>query len=635
MKKCIALLFVVTAKLLFAQGPDPVDVAFKRGKSLYEGSKPKDAIVSFQTALSGNPQHQDALYYLGLCYRRTSQQQQATDAFKKLEAINPDYNSQFYFETACAYQELGQFNDAVTYYDSFLAKVPDDALHTAIIHEAKYRKDYSQKSPEVRASAQMMKDPIRLPEPINSKFDDYFPTLDPTGTKLYFTTVLPDGYESQAAGSDEDIYFIEKTGDVWSAPTKLPEPLNTKGNDGAASFSADGQLMIYVGCQRADGVGDCDLYYAVNEDGKWSLPKNMGNIVNSKEWDSSPSLSYDGSKLFFSSERAGGYGKSDIYMVEKNIFGDWGTPINLGSIVNTPFDETYPFISQDGKTLYFISNGHPGYGAGDIFKTVLENGKWSMPVNLGKPLNTPNDEQLFSIGGAGDTGYFASDQGNGTGLDIYQIEIPENMRPQPTVIVSGIVSDDKTQDPLNAYVMVEDINTGELIASTKSNSVSGKYLAVLVAGKSYIVSANKDGYFFYSQKFDVPLSAKFAEIEQNISMKPIEKGTKIVLNNIFFESGRATLSPESGVELQKAFDLLSQNTSMQIEIGGHTDNVGNPASNLQLSNDRAKAVSDYLVKKGISADRIQVKGYGDTRPVADNTTDEGRKTNRRIEFTTI
>jgi outer membrane protein OmpA-like peptidoglycan-associated protein len=245
-------------------------------------------------------------------------------------------------------------------------------------------------------------------------------------------------------------------------------------------------------------------------------------------------------------------------------------------------------------------------------------------------LNTTGDDRYFTIGGSGEKGYFASDiTGN---QDLYEIDIPEEMRPKPTVVVSGVVTNAKNGNVVGAYVMVEDLNTGELIAVNKSNSATGKYLVVLPAGKTYSVSANKEGFFFHSEAFDVPASAKFQEIRKDITLKPIEKGAKVVLNNIFFETGKATLSPQSYVELEKASDLLKANPSMIIEVGGHTDNVGDDESNMKLSHDRAKSVRDYLLKAGIPPNRMQAKGYGELNPIASNENDEGRKANRRTEF---
>jgi outer membrane protein OmpA-like peptidoglycan-associated protein len=411
----------------------------------------------------------------------------------------------------------------------------------------------------------------------------------------------------------------------------LPEPINSINNEGAASFSADGQMMVYTACGREEGIGSCDLYSSTLEGNQWTKPVNMGNVVNSDKWDSQPTISFDDNRIIFCSSRDGGYGSEDLYMIERTVFGEWGPAMNLGGMVNTPFSDASPFLSQDGKTLYFSSLGHPGYGGYDLFKTVYENGKWSVPVNLGRPVNTTGNDEYFTIGGSGEIGYLASNR-NGGQLDLFEVEIPEAMRPQPTVVITGVVTNSKNNEKVGAYVMVEDLNTGELIAVNKSNAVTGKYLAVLPAGRNYSVSANRQGFFFYSQNFDVPSTARYQEINKDIPLKPIEKGAKVVLNNIFFESGKAALSPQSRLELEKAVELMKANPTMVIEVGGHTDNVGDDGSNMKLSHDRARSVLDYLVKAGVPLARVQAKGYGELNPVATNDSDEGRKTNRRTEF---
>jgi outer membrane protein OmpA-like peptidoglycan-associated protein/YHS domain-containing protein len=560
------------------------------------------------------------------------------------------------FYLGSAYQALGQTEKSVDFFLKAKDVMLDAVSHTSfgsneilVKHQLQYHQRYAAEQATLSQAANTMKDPVKLSNSINSDFGDYFPMLDPTGTKLYFTSTRPDANggtrsilkskttkvastpQAGVVESDEDIYFVEKTGLEWGTPVKLPEPINTDSNDGAACFSADGQLMVYGTCGLSDGMGSCDIYYSTMENGVWASPKNMGNVVNSEEWDAQYSLSYDGSKLFFSSDRDGGYGQTDLYMVEKNIFGEWGPPVNLGGIVNTPFNEYAPFISQDGKTLYFSSNAHPGFGGLDIFKTVFDNGKWSVPVNLGKPLNTPKDDKFFTIGGSGEIAYFSSDR-DGKGDDIYQIEIPEEMRPQPTIVITGTVTNAKTNENVGGFVMVEDIDTGELIAVNKSNSVTGKYLVVLPGGRNYSVSANKEGFFFYSQNFELPKKIQYQEIVKDILLKPIEKGTKVVINNIFFETGKATLTSQSHLELDKAIALLRTNPTMVIEVGGHTDNVGDDAMNMKLSHERAKSVREYMVARGIGPDKIQAKGYGELNPIASNETDDGKKANRRTEF---
>ena len=630
----LCMLLVMSATALAQRSSNTVDEALKRGKELYDEDKYKEAIPYLEQVVEARPEEQDAIYWLGLCYRYTEMYGESLKQFYKLEEVNPDYWAWFYYEAGIAHQKLNQADEGIAMYKKFLNKFPNDASRQKFRHNAQYRINYLEQQKALLSAASNMKDPVALSSVVNTKYPDYMPAADPTGRRLYFTSSRVGGIKEESADAeegDEDVYMIEKTGEEWGAPQLLPEPLNSAKNEGAACFSADGQMMVYTGCGRDGGIGGCDLYISTLEGNQWSAPVNMGNVVNSEKWDSQPTISFDGSRIIFASSRPGGYGDEDLYMIEKNMFGEWGPAMNLGAMVNTPFQDIAPFLSQDGKTLYFASTGHPGFGGYDIFKTVFENGKWSQPVNLGKPLNTSLQDRYFTIGGSGEIGYLASDRA-GTQLDLYSVEIPEDMRPQPTVVVSGVVTNEKNGERIGAYVLVEDLNTGELIAVNKSNSATGKYLVVLPAGRSYSVSANKEGFFFFSQSFEVSNAARYQEIKKDISLKPIEKGAKVVLNNIFFETGKATLSPQSRLELEKAIDLMKTNPSMVIEVGGHTDNVGDEAFNMKLSHERAKSVRDYLVNGGITSPRIQAKGYGKSNPVASNDTDEGRKTNRRTEF---
>lgn len=594
----MTMLFIYPA---FAQRTmllSPEKQQLAKGKEFYENGNYAEAIVSLKQALAKDSTNIDANYYLGM-----------------------------------AYMQAGEADSAIpflTYYTTHYRTHKSSVIEK---HKAMYRLHYLKEQKKLLQAPMNMKDPVKLPGQVNSPYPDYAPVMDATGTRLYFTSKRLGGISPEPVGTkegDEDAYFVDNDGNGWGVAQMLPAPINSSVSEGIASFSADGQFMVMVACSRENSIGQCDLYYSELKGDQWSELENMGDIVNSIEWDSQPTISFDGNKIIFISGRAGGYGEIDLYMIEKNPFGDWGPAMNLGAQVNTPFTEHSPFFSQDGKTLYFSSNGHPGYGDFDIFKTVYENGRWSTPVNLGRPLNTPKDDRFFTIGGSGEKGYFSSDRDGNN--DLYEIDIPESMRPEPTIIVAGTVTSIQDGKKVSAYILVEDLNTGELIAANKSNSLTGQYLVVLPAGRTYSVSANKEGYFFYSQSFEVPKTARFQEIKKDIELKPIEKGAKVVLNNIFFETGKATLTPQSRLELEKAIELLRVNPSMVIEIGGHTDNVGDDTYNMKLSHDRAKSVRDYLVGGGIISDRVQAKGYGELNPVATNDTEDGRKANRRTEF---
>ncbi len=634
----LLLTFILFSVNVFGQPTSAVD-KYNTGKKAYDDDSYPAAIEAFKDAIRIHPSYEDAYYYLGASYYYYDQYDLAIETFQKLENMNPNYWAWFYYWWGNSYfyqnLDIGKMQEK---FEQFHKKFPEKPKYQQYHHEAMYKIRYARESVEIRKMPKTMDEPSNMGSVVNSEFEDYQPQSNPTGKILYFTSTRkgsPYNLSSFSTTSEwgEDIYEIEKTENGWSSPRVLPSPINSTNNDGSATFSGDGQTMVYGACNREEGIGSCDLYIATLQGNSWSTPINMGNVVNSDKWEAQPALSADGSMLLFCSERVGGYGNSDIYMSLRNPFGEWGVSQNLGPIINTPSTESSPFLSADGKTLYFASYGHPGHGGSDLFVSTFENGKWTEPRNMGSPLNSSENESNFTIGGTGEVGFFASERKGGMGLyDLYTINIPENMRPTPTVIVSGIVSDIKTNSPIESWVLVEDINTSELIATGKSNSATGKYLVVLPSGRNYSVSANKEGYLFYSKKFDVPVGTKYSEITQNISLSPIEKGAKVVLNNIFFETGKAILDDESQLELNKVIQLMKANPSMKIELGGHTDNVGEDAANLKLSQDRAKKVMEFLINGGITQARLTAKGYGETAPMADNTTPEGRKANRRTEF---
>ncbi|UXX78426.1 OmpA family protein [Reichenbachiella carrageenanivorans] len=611
--------------------------AFKEGGKYYKHARYEEAIEKFNEALKYDSRSDKAWFYLAMSFKRNNQPEQAAIAFEKLRGVNSDYNPAFYFEGGEVFIELDRLSRAERYFETFLERYPDTPNNTMKRHEAKNRLIYAQKSREVREQPNTTPDPVLVSQ-LNSNSNDYAPQVNPMGTRLYFTSVRQGGFDNVQDSSrsnhfGEDIYVSNMKGDMWSMPAMLPEPINSINDDFGSAFTGDGQTMVYVRCGGDESVGNCDLYITTLDGTQWSEPVNMGNVVNSKDWDSQPTISSDGTRIIFTSSRDGGYGGADLYMTEINHLGDWGIPQNLGGTINTPLSDNSPFLAADGKTLYYATSGHPGYGGADIFYSVFENGKWAKPINLGAPINSSGEDKNFSISGSG-IGYFSSSRDSDS-YNIYETDLPDYLKPKPTAVIQGIVSNANTDAPLGALVMIEDIDTGELIAINKSNSESGEYLVVLPAGRNYSVSASRDGYFFYSQSFDLPKDTTYQEITKDIGLEPIEKGTKVVLNNIFFESGRAELKPISYVELNKAADLMKKNATMVIEVGGYTDNLGSDDLNLKLSQSRADAVVTYLKLAGVEEARLQAKGYGETMPIADNSTEEGRKANRRTEFVIV
>ncbi|WP_436516198.1 OmpA family protein [Ekhidna sp. To15] len=612
--------------------------AYRQGLQAIKFEKYETAIEKFQEAVKINPQYADAWYYLGKTYDFLNKYEETIIAYRNLEQVDSEYNIGIYYDIAKSYIELDNLRSARIYIKRYLEKAPKTPKSAKLIHLAMNRLNYVDISAELRAEAPNTSEPTPIAS-LNSVSGDYMPQVNPTGTKLYFTSVRKGGFDykdEKSAELDfgEDIYYSSLVNDQWSAPELLPKPINSMSNDFGSAFTGDGQSMVFVRCDENGAIGSCDLYITQLSGNTWSVPVNMGNVVNTKDWESQPTINADGNRIIFTSLRPGGYGASDLYMIEKNHLGLWGTPQNLGSIVNTPLSENSPFLAADGKTLYFSSTGHPGMGGADIFYTIFENGKWSTPKNLGKPINSRGNDTNFSISAAGNA-YMASSRMDENNYDIFKVVLPDELKPKPTIIVQGVVSNSENSQPLSALVLIEDLNSGELIATNKSNEETGEYLVVLPAGRDYSVSANARGFFFYSQSFELPKDAAYAEIANDIPLEPIKKGTKVVLNNIFFEVGKAELKPISYVELNKAVTLMKENKTMVIEVGGHTDSQGADANNLSLSQRRAQSVVEYMVLAGIERERLVAKGYGETVPIADNNTNEGRAKNRRTEFVIV
>ena len=622
--------FILSSSLLLAQDN------YESGKTLYDNGDYAAAITYLEKAVKNDPNSADILNYLGSAYYYNENYREAINTFEKLQQADPDYWAWYIYLRGEAHQELGEFDQAATDYKLFKEKYSTAPNRISFHHQADFKLDYVTQRKVLMNMKPTMPDPINLGEKINTPKHEYSPQVDPTGKKLYFTSQRKSRFsqeEDEEGQWGEDLYISNLNGNEIGEAQLLPEPINSINNDFGATFSGDGQTMVYVRCGAEEGIGNCDLYITYLEGDTWQEPQNMGNIVNSEEWDSQPSISADGTMIIFTSQREGGYGGGDLYMVRKNKFGNWGIPQNLGSVINTPWTEKSPYIAPDGRTLYFSSYGHPGFGNADLFKSTFDNGTWSIPINLGRPLNSEGNDNYFTISASGEQAFFASTRDGGLGTyDLYSISIPEELRPEATAIVSGIVTNAKGGNPISARIIIEDLNTGELVATNKSNSKSGEYLIVLPSGRTYGVTAYEQGYFFYSQSFDIPKESQYQELTKNIELKPIEKGARVVLNNIFFETGKADLSPKSRLDLDKAIELMQANPTMVIEVGGHTDNVGDEAANMKLSHDRAKSVRQYLIDGGIDSARIEAKGYGETTPVADNETEEGRAANRRTEF---
>jgi outer membrane protein OmpA-like peptidoglycan-associated protein len=460
---------------------------------------------------------------------------------------------------------------------------------------------------------------------INSAESEYLPCLTIDGKEFFFTRRL--------RGFDEDFFSAKWDGKDWVKAAPLGGNVNTDQNEGAQMISQDGEWLVFTACNRKDGWGSCDIYISFKTPQGWSEGLNLGGKINTDQWESQPCLSPDKRDLYFASRREGGYGGSDIYVSHLQLNGEWTTPENLGPQINTSGDESCPFIHADNQTLFFTSSGLLGYGGPDLFFSRKgPKGDWSVPENLGYPINTIYDEGTLFIAADAKTAYYASDRSDSKGgLDIYSFILPENIRPNKTLWVKGQVFDKKTTKGLPSAVELIDLNTKQMISKVQTDE-KGNYLITLPVGKDYAFNVNRKGYLFYSDNFSLINHSPDSTYEKNIPLQPIEANASVVLKNVFFDINKFDLKPESEAELDIVVQLMNDNPTVKIQIGGHTDNIGKPADNLTLSNNRAKSVVTYLISKGIPTARLSAKGFGETQPVADNKTEEGKALNRRTEM---
>lgn len=473
-----------------------------------------------------------------------------------------------------------------------------------------------------------------LPNTINRFAYNSKPVLTSDEAKMVYCV------RNNVGNIDENILIaIKNEKGEWQQGQSIGDNINTPLNEGMASISGDGKTLVYTHCGKK---GNCDLYIAHYVGDAWTGPFNMGEVVNTGGWDSEPTLSADGRRIYFASDRKGGYGGFDLYVTKKSQHGTWSQPENLGPAVNTSADEVTPFVHADGKHLYFASKGHVGLGGFDLFETVTDGKRWSKPTNLGYPINSGTNEGALYITPDYQTGYYEKTEVNDIGRaihsKIYQFDIPDFVKKDNnSTYLKGHVFDASTKKPLEANVALVNLQNSDTVQLVKSDPVTGEYMVVITSGNGYGLEATADltKYLFYSKHVFVSKAEQLSENLLDIYIPPIEENKSLVLRNIFFEVGSAKLEKQSSYELDLLRELLRSNPHIRLDIEGHTDNQGSADSNMKLSLARAEAVLEYLIAKGVSASRLKTKGYGETKPVASNDSVEGRSQNRRIAFRII
>ncbi|GAB2557682.1 OmpA family protein [Spirosoma areae] len=613
---------------LLAQSPKAKEL-YAQSIRLFSERKASEAIPYMEQAVKEDPNFTDAYLKLGQLYEFTKRYDPALAAYRNALKLQPDSPA-----SGAAYQSLsntllrlGRYSEALPYLEKYQTLFAPQSVQSKRIARQIETARFGQEALQHPQAV----DPKPLSPVLQTTPSQYFPVLTADEQTLVFTALKPEG--------DEDLMTATFNGESWSPPVSLAANINTPDNEGTASLSADGHTIVFTICQGRKGFGGCDLYMSRKTGSDWSNPDNLGATINTHHYESQPALSADGRRLYFVSDRPGGKGRRDIWQSELGADGNWTAPVNLGEPVNTPANEASPFIHPNGQSLFFASEGHIGMGGYDLFVTDSGPSGWSAPANLGYPINTSEDQASLFVSANGSRAYYSFEEqkeGVSQKSRLYTFDLPESLRERikPVSFLKGIVADVKTKKPLAATVELIDLKTNQVLSRVQADAQTGQYTTVLPSGGDYALYVSIPGYLFKSLSFDFTQKTKGDAMVLSVPLEPVTGGKSAseTLNNLFFESGRYDLADKSRTELDRLSSFLQVNPGVNVEISGHTDDKGDAAANLTLSQKRAQSVVTYLTKAGIASTRIKAVGYGKTRPVAPNTTDENRRLNRRIEW---
>ncbi|MFD2200372.1 OmpA family protein [Shivajiella indica] len=528
------------------------------------------------------------------------------------------------------YLAQGRFNESLTKF-----KELDPILSADFKRTLEYREMTEQMtflSEQLKREIVFLKE--KLPDPINGYKLQYFPVLTADSRKLLFTK--RDGTENYQT---EDIFvsYLRDDEESWTKPEGISKIINTSYNEGTCTISADGNILIYTSCDAPDSFGSCDLYIAYRVNGEWRRSENMGKNVNSRNWDSQPSLSADGRILFFSSDRKGGYGGNDIWYTLRMPDGTWSDAKNLGSIINSPKDEVSPFIYFNNEILFFASNGHRGFGGMDLFVSRVENGEFTEPENLGYPINDQRDQFSLFITAQRDYAYYTESifkEGKVENSFLYRFKFPEEIEiGEKLVVTQGKVLNSKTGQPIDARLSLVSLSNDSTLYQFRSDGKSGDFMMIYPDKSFSGLYVEKEGYL--PKIYNVERDSLKNKENLEIALTPIATGEAFIFENIFFDFDKDELKRESMSSLVRLYDFLIVNKNVKILISGHTDNVGSNTYNQSLSQRRAESVKKYLLLKGIKEDRMLSVGMGDKEPIRPNDTPENRALNRRITITIL
>jgi OmpA-OmpF porin, OOP family len=626
----LALLLIQTAYgQLSTKSKKAIELYTEADNFRVRGQFPQ-AIQLLNEALSKDKEFVEAYHRLGLVYYNMRSYPRAIEKFEKGLSLTNNLRLQkmFWFDLGETYMLVGEYEKAMKVLSAFINNETQNRQKLQRANQNFQNAEFSQKNKSKDSKFQLR----ALSDTVNRFVMQYFPVLTADEQLLIFTRRT--GFNDM---HDEDLVVCSKDENGrWSAPSSISPVINTEMNEGTCTISADGRKLIFTSCAGRDNFGSCDLYESIRIGDNWSAPKNLGPLVNTSAWESQPSLSADGRTLYFISDRRSGLGQRDIWVTNLDDNEKWTKAVNPGKPINSEFNEMSPFIHVNNRTLYFATNALQGFGGYDIFYSEKDSTGWTAPVNIGSPINNHDDQYSLFITANGKKGYYSHEETREDGhafSKIFEIMIPEeNWLKFRSNYVKGTVRDKDSKQVLRARIELIDLKSKRVESRVESDSLSGKYLIVLTQGAEYGLYATKPGYLFKSLNFNYSEVSNFQPIEVNIELEKIKGGSVVVLNNIFFDVDKYELKEKSQAEIAEVVRFLNSNPQVRIEVSGHTDNLGTSDYNSTLSEKRAQAVTNYLIKSGISRARIIPKGYGASKPVGDNSTEHGRQLNRRIEF---
>ena len=688
----ILLFFIASSVALFAQKPKETVAELREYASLYiEDDDYESALPVYKTLDSLEKRNPFNPYMIGVCMMKTGRQLKADLYLNRAESEGcKDPKLSYYLGQVRHLKH--QFEEAINYFEYYKLQLKkSDPNYTYNLFEI------NNFIKQCNTGKQLVSVPLsvkieNLGNVINTIYPEYVPLISADEKTLIFTSRRPTGKGAKLDDNDnmyyEDIFISHHNNNTWTAPSSIGKKINTKRHDACVGLNPNGKtLYLYKPDKKIKEGVSGDIYQSDLIDNEWSSPTRLNNNINTNYWEPSACISFDETTLYFSSNRPGGQGGLDLYKSTK-VNGEWGPAVNLGPNVNSAFDEDAPFMHSDNKTLYFSSKGHQNMGDFDIFYTILDEKKqtWSNPENIGFPLNSADNDIYFSWNQKDNKAYFSSFREDTYGeKDIYTAQRID--KDTAFIAVKGFVLDTISHKAIAASVAIFDISTNKIVASYKSDTVTGSYLIELRKGKSYKIKVVASGYLYKEDTLTIDQGSSMIEFRKNFKLKQLlfnktadevamqhvgnlpkilkksdlkhlakhlklsdttttayklnefrnkfKVGDKLEFNKILFEEDKYDLNMESITELEELYGLMKSYPEIKVEISGHTDSLGKHRHNARLSQKRSQIVVNYLIKRGVDKHRLTAKGYAELMPITTNETEEGRKMNRRTEFTVI